>query len=575
MTNGEQPQSKLTPLGVLVTIFLVAALIGGGFYLVKGKFAGKTGSTQKASDQKTAEEAEAPDLSNVTTVKEYKYVPAERLPQVKGVSNYQWDDKEKIVKFSYNVWIGWLPVIAANHGTKPNKDSIFYKKHGFQVELVLIDDPITARDAYASGNVHALWGTVDMMVLFAPELMRDSRTAPRIVQQIDWSSGGDGIVVRDYVKSVSDLKGKTIVCAQNSPSEYFITELLLSAGLRPADVKMKYTNTAFEAAAAFVADKKIDAVVSWAPDIYNISDRVPKTRLLSTTKEANKIIADVYAFRADFYRDHPDIVKGFVEGVFEGMDYAKQNKGQVAQWMADAYGMKPEEVNDMMNDAHSTNFAENVQFFLNQSNPTNFERTWKNANIVYRELGRIDAPVTFEQVMDFSAIKELEAAGTFANQKDESIVSFTPQSYEKVTAEAPILTQTIRINFFPNSANLNEPARDEYGNVLKGQLYDPNVDATIERVARLSGQFGNAVIIIDGHTDSSMKGKVPYEAVKKLSLARANAVRKALIEKFKFDPNKFVVSGKAWDDPADPADPLNQALNRRVEISVVPPEQGS
>lgn len=572
MNGDPKPQAKLTALGVLVTLFVILALIGLGVYLVMGKKGGITGANKQVEQPKGAE-VEAPDLSNVTTVKEYKYVPAEKLPSVKGVSNYEWDDSQKIVKFSYNVWIGWLPVIAANHGTKPNKDSIFYKKYGFQVEMVLVDDPIAARDAYAGGKVHALWGTVDMMTLFAPELMKDSRTAPRVVQQIDWSNGGDGIVVRDNIKSVSDLRGKTIVCAQNSPSEYFVTELLLSAGLRTGDVKMKYTNTAFEAAAAFVADKHIDAVVSWSPDIYNISDKVPKTRLLSTTKEASKIIADVYAFRADFYRDHQDIVKGFVSGVFEGMDYAKQNQGQVAQWVADAYGMKPEDINGMMGDAHSTNFAENVQFFLNSSNPTNFERTWKNSNVVYRELGRIDAPVAFDQVMDFSIISDLEKAGTFKSQKDESVASFTPQSYEKVSAEAPILTQTIRINFYPNSANLDEPGRDEFGNVIKGQLYDPNVDATIERVARLSGQFANAVIIIEGHADSSMKGRVPEEAVKRLSLDRANAVKQELIKKFKFDPNKFVIQGKGWDEPADPANPLNQALNRRVEISVVPPEQ--
>ena len=42
--------------------------------------------------------------------------------------------------------------------------------------------------------------------------------------------------------------------------------------------------------------------------------------------------------------------------------------------------------------------------------------------------------------------------------------------------------------------------------------------------------------------------------------------------KYKFDPNKFSVEGKAWDEPADPDDPMNQALNRRVEISVYPPE---
>lgn len=567
--------TKLTPLGAIFSIIVIGGLIFGGWQMINKSKKIETQSPAPVAPVTTEEEAkvEAPDLSTVTTVKEYKYVPAERLAPVKGVSNYIWDENDKTLKFSYNVWIGWLPVIAANHGTKPNTDSIFYKKYGFKVELLLMDDPVSARDAYAAGKVHALWGTVDMIALFAPELNKDSRTSPRVVQQIDWSAGGDGIVVRSAIKSVKELKGKTIVCAQNSPSEYFITTLLLSAGLKISDVKMKYTSTAFEAAAAFVADRSIDACVSWAPDIYKIPERLAGTRILTTTADANKLIADVYAFRADFYRDHTDIVKNFVAGVFEGVEYVKKNPDEVAVWMADAFGMKPEDIKGMMSDAHTTNFAENVQFFLNQSNPTNFERTWKSSCIVYRELGRIDAPVQFDQVVDFSIIKQLQAEGAFANQKDESVATFTPQDYRKITAEAPLLTQTIRINFFPNSANPYEPARDEWDKVIDGKLYDPSVSATIDRVGHLAGQFDRCAIIISGHTDSSMKGKVPYFAVKQLSLDRSEAVKKALIDKFKFDPYKFAVEGKAWDQPADSSDPYNQALNRRVEISVVPPEQ--
>jgi len=573
-----QPETHLTPLGKIISILLILALIGTGVAVIAYKggwlpsWPGKAGGPT-APATKEAAPVEAPDAASITTVKEYKYVPAERLPAVKGVSQYKWDSKEKILRFSYNVWAGWLPVIAANHGTQANTDSIFFKKYGFRVEMVLMDDPVLARDAYAAGEVHTLWGTVDMMVLFAPELVRDSRTAPRIMQQIDWSNGGDGIVVRSNIRSVGDLKGKTITLAQNSPSEYYVTSLLLSAGLVPADVKAKYTATAFEAATAFVADKSVDACVSWAPDIYKIPERVAGTRVLSSTADANNLIADVYAVRADFVRDHPDIVEGLIAGIFEGMDFVKENPDKACQWMADAFGMKVEEVKGMRNDAHPTNFPENVQFFLNSSNPTNFERTWKSAAYTYRTLGRISAPVGFDQVMDFSVIQKLQQQNAFANQKDESVATFTPASYKKVQAEAPILTQTIRINFYPNSANPYEPGRDPLGNIIQGKLYDPSVDATLEQVARLSGQFARAVILTQGHTDSSMKGRVPVQAVRDLSLARAEAIRQALISKYKFDPNKFSIEGKGWDEPADPTDPNNHALNRRVEISVFPPEQ--
>ena len=61
------------------------------------------------------------------------------------------------------------------------------------------------------------------------ELARDSRTSPRVYQQVDWSNGGDGIVVRDSIKSVSQLRGRTVSLAQNSPSQYFLMNLLINA----------------------------------------------------------------------------------------------------------------------------------------------------------------------------------------------------------------------------------------------------------------------------------------------------------------------------------------------------------
>jgi len=571
-----EKKSGLTPLGKAVVVIFILACIGGAGYFFRDTIFPKAGAKGGVDLDKFKQEqgVEAKDPTGITTVSTYTYVPSQKLPAVKGTSAYKWDATAKTVKFPINVWIGWLPIVAANHGFAPNTDSVFYKKYGFKVDLKLIDDPVTARDAYASGESHVLWGTLDMMVLFAPELMKDSRTAPRIFQQIDWSNGGDGIVVRSSIASVKDLKGKTVVYAQNSPSQYFINNLLLNAGIQPSEVKHKYTSTAFEAAAAFVADAKIDACVSWAPDIYNIPEKVKGTRILTTTTDANKLIADVWALRADFAKDHPEVVEGLVAGIFEGMKGLKDEtfKGQAFQWMAEGYGMTVDDVKSMANDAHSTNFAENKDFFLNANSPSNFERTWKNVTFVYKELGLIDTPARFDEVMDFSVLQALEKKGTFADSKNEYVTQFEPSSYQKVNAEKPILTQTIRINFYPNSSNIFEPQHDELGNAQKSTLYDPNVDATLEKVARLAGQYDRAVIAIVGHADSSMKGKIQEDPVVKLSLERANSVKDALVKKYQFDPNKFQVTGKGWAEPADATQPDNQALNRRVEISIYPPE---
>lgn len=568
----------MTALGKLVIALFVLALLAGAGYYFRDLLApsGDGDRTVDIDAFKDQQKVEAPDTAGITTVNEYAYVPSERLPPVEGVSNYQWDEDEKIVQFPINVWVGWLPIVAANNGFSPNEDSLFYKEFGFKVNLKLIDDPVVARDAFASGESHVLWGTLDMMVLFAPGLVKDSRTAPRIFQQIDWSNGGDGIVVRGDIQTVRDLKGKTIVYAQNSPSQYFINNLLVNAGLQPSEVNHKYTATAFEAAAAFVADSSIDACVSWAPDIYNIPDRVRDTRILTTTAEANKLIADVWAARADFAKDHPDVIKGLVSGIFQAMERLGKDeawKAQAFQWMAEGYGMAVDEVMGMEADAHPTNFAENKAFFLNQNEPANFERTWKNITFIYRELGLIDTPVRFDEVLDFSVVQALDREGGFAHQVDEYRTSFAPTSYSRVRAESPILTQTIRINFFPNSSNIFEPKYDDDGKPIAGTLYDPTADGTLEKVGRLAGQYERAIIAVVGHTDASMRGRgVPFEDVRKLSLDRANAVKNALVEKFSFDPNKFVIEGEGWNQPADPEDADNHAMNRRVEISVYPPE---
>ncbi len=567
-----------TKLGKLVLFLFILALIGGAVYYFRDAIApsGEDG-TSATVDLDEFKKLEAPDTVGITTVNEYSYVPGEKLPPVQGTSNYSWDADDPVVEFPINVWIGWLPIIAANHGFSPNEDSVFFKEHGFKVNLKLIDDPVVARDAFAAGESHVLWGTLDMMVLFAPELMKDSRTAPRIYQQVDWSNGGDGVVVRGDIGSVKDLRGKTIVYAQNSPSQYFINNLLLNAGIQPSEVNHKYTASAFEAAAAFVSDKSIDACVSWAPDIYNIPDRVADTKILTTTVEANKLIADVWAARADFAKDHPEIIEGLVSGIFTGMESLKDAtlQAQAFEWMADGYGMPVDEVKSMVADAHSTNFAENKDFFLNQNSPANFERTWKNITFVYRELGLIGTPVRFDEVLDFSAIQALEGKGTFAHQRDEYKTDFVPSSFSKVRAEAPILTQTIRINFYPNSANILEPDHDANDQPIPDTLYDPTAKATLEKVARLAGQYERAIVAITGHTDASMKGRgVRFEDVQQLSLDRANGVKRALVEEYEFDPDKFYVEGMGWNEPADAADPDNHTMNRRVEISVYPPEEG-
>jgi len=496
------------------------------------------------------------------------------IPAVKGTSDYDKPLKngKLVVQFPINVWPGWAPIIVANHGLEPNDESLFFKKYGFYVKLSIVDDPVRARDLFASGHSHVLWGTLDMMALFAPELVKDSRTVPVICQQIDWSGGGDGIVVRGDLKSINDLrmvngKRRKVVLAQNSPSHYMVMSLLLDAGIDPSTVDFKWSSDAPSAAKIFVSDKSFDAFVGWSPDIYNVSDMVSGTRILVSTASANHLIADVWAVRNDFYKDHPEIVAGLVRGIFEGIDQVRKDPAAAAKALAAAYNLPAEDCVSMVGkdggvatgDAHLVNYRENANFFLDAMNPANFEIVWNRASSIYKSLGLIDNPVSPAKVKASQVLARM--AEEYKDVADLSQATFKPGALFK-TAEATsaeILTKAIIITFEPNAETLNSN-------------YDKSIPALLEEVGKLAGSFGNAYIVIEGNTDASRKGVVPADLVRQLSYNRAAAVKRALLEKYKFNPDKFKVIGNGWENPlpglTDASNADDNKKNRRVEIKV-------
>ncbi len=581
---------RIKPAGLFLILLVVAGLLGlAGFWWKDQLFPGPQPAVVK-HDAPSAQPGgvpaavpqgnvtEAPDTSGITTVKEYSFVPATVLPAVKGTSDYKplaAADGLPVVPFPINVWAGWAPIVAANGGTAPNKESIF-AKYGFLVDLKIVDSPADMIGAYAAGEFPVGWGTLDMLPLFIESLQKDSRAMPRVFQQVDWSNGGDGIVVRTaQVKTMADLRGKTIVLAENSPSHYFLLSMLVNAGLRPpgqsggvqrpGDVTLRFTGDAFQAAAAFVQDPSIAACVTWAPDIYNISEKLPGTKLLVSTGTANKLIADVWFARADFARDHMEIVRGLARGIFDGMELMKTDAGRAAtaKLMAAAYKIPEDDAKAMLGDAHSTNWAENREFFLNASNPANFERVWKNASNLYFGIGAIKSIVSFDSVMDFTVVKELGEVEPYRSSANEYVSTFGGLSVDSVAESEEILARVERIHFPPNSDNLRAVTS-------QGTPYDPNVESAVEEIGKLVGSFGNAQVLIEGHTDASMKGQVSPQLVQDLSRRRAEAVKKAVLEKFQIDEKQILVKGMGWDRPADSK---IHARNRRVEVKVYPLER--
>ena len=231
------------------------------------------------------------------------------------------------------------------------------------------------------------------------------------------------------------------------------------------------------------------------------------------------------------------------------MTKMKEESGrkQAAELMSKLYSIPAGDTLAMLGDALSTNYAENRDFFMNQNNPANFERTWNTAYLLYRKMNRIGQAVSFDQVMDFSILQKLE----------------TPEGSE-------ILTKVVTLHFFPNSWDLRKTVSVRENGKDIEKAYEENTDAVLEEIAQLASQYGAANVVVEGHTDASMKGQVSAQLVKELSANRAASVKTELLKKFpELNANQFSTVGLGWEKPFDDKDPNNHALNRRVEIKVI------
>ena len=68
----------------------------------------------------------------------------------------------------------------------------------------------------------------------------------------------------------------------------------------------------------------------------------------------------------------------------------------------------------------------------------------------------------------------------------------------------------------------------------------------VEEIGKLAGQYGAARIVIEGHTDGSMRGQAPKSAVQELSLNRANSVKEAHRQASSDAAAEPVLDRRAW-----------------------------
>jgi len=89
----------------------------------------------------------------------------------------------------------------------------------------------------------------------------------------------------------------------------------------------------------------------------------------------------------------------------------------------------------------------------------------------------------------------------------------------------------------------------------------------VERIANYLKKFPEAVIEIEGHTDTTG----PEKLNKRLSLERAESLRNALVDRFGIQGQRLITRGFSWNRPiADNATAEGRQKNRRVVVTLDP-----
>jgi NitT/TauT family transport system substrate-binding protein len=538
-------------LGKLLTALMIFGLIGIGGYLI-WKPSGPAASAPEpagpaeppASDKEVDAKTEVPALDRAGA-----YVP-----------------KDGTLEIELSEYAGYAGLIAANGGLAPSENSVFFKKHGFKVKLTLSENE--SWSALNSGKLAASATTVDVLAVYGRQFQ------VVVPVQIGFSRGADGLVVRNDVKKVNQLRGKLLAASQFTEAEFFVRYLAQEAGLAvnvvsgkgarrdPDKVNLCFFPDAFVAGDAFLDELKAGGTryagcVTWAPKTTQVADGSGgKAHVLVTNKNL-LIVADVLVVNKGFAQANPAMLAGLVDGILEGNRMVCDAQEAQLDVVARAFKWDPAKARTELAKVHLSNLPENRAFFAGTIGMAgSFGSIYQSAVYSYGT-AFIPDPVDGDRFVDPKPLQAAEESGLF---KDEKIAIAPIRSGGGGPVELnPLLTRDIKFLFEPNSWTLESKA--------------PENQKNLEAIKKLLVVSPGSTILLRGHVDNALIGefrkkggeafvrKMALEAME-LSKKRATEIKRLLVEKDGVDPARLDVVGRGWEEPAG-ADPEQ---NRRVEV---------
>ncbi len=255
------------------------------------------------------------------------------------------------MRLGMTTWVGYGPLFLA-------RDKGFFKENGLEVDLRIIEDAALYMAAVAAGELDGNASTIDEIMKY-----RSPQFCFKAVLALDDSHGGDGVLVREGVNSLKDLKGQQVGMNEGSVSQFWFNILLTREGMSEKDVQI--TNmTADDAAAAFIAGQ-IPAAVTWEPHLSLVRTK-KQGKVLIDSAQTPGLIVDVVSLTCDYIQKNPKDVEALLKGFYKAVEFIKTNPDEAYAIMAKGVGGYLEKPEDFAGAANGVRFYDqprNVEFF--------------------------------------------------------------------------------------------------------------------------------------------------------------------------------------------------------------------
>lgn len=218
--------------------------------------------------------------------------------------------------------IGYLRVANDEVIAKQNKYiEDYFKQKDIKVNFLVVDSGVEANKAFASGSLDfASMGNTNAIVALSSGLDTELVWIHEVLGSIE------ALVVKkdEGIKTVADLKGKSIATTFSSTSHYILLNALREAGIEN-DVKLFDMQTTDIVAAWERGD--IVAAYTWEPSVSKLLELNGKI-LIDSKDMAEKgfITANVALARKSFAQAHPDLIAGLLQQIDKGVKLYTDDK---------------------------------------------------------------------------------------------------------------------------------------------------------------------------------------------------------------------------------------------------------